>query len=902
MSLYDTIYGTSTVPDNINYTTGSPAVTYPDASFTNVLGTVFLPRIYGKDLSYLEIGSSGKIAVTLTDIHSFDISNTASVVSFTAENTEAFKFVPNDAQKTVAIADMATYSSGNYQQMQTSNSLGFNFVNDVQFSGAVNISGAMDLSGSLNLSGNLTVDSNVLIGGDTQFVGPATFSNNVLVNGKEQVLGTMQVTGVTSLSNDLLVSGKEILQGTLEVVSGTTLDSTLNVTGAASLSNTLNVTGATALDNTLNVVGAASLSNTLNVTGATTLTSTLDVTAASTLHNTLQVVGVTSLSNDLLVAGKEIVQGTLEVVSPTTLDSTLQVVGVASLSNDLLVAGKEIVQGTLEVVSATTLDSTLQVVGVASLSNDLLVAGKEILQGTLEVVSGAKLDSTLNVVGATALSNNLTILGNELLQGTLTVNGASAFTNTVTISNLIVTDQVSFTGSVPSVFENLVVNGLSTFNGHIDVNNSVGISNSLLVQGATRLNNELQVTGLAAFSNDVLINGTLQVVGKVALSNTLNVDAKATFNDAVVIGVNDAGVNVSSVYVGIGTATPTVTLDMGARADGIILPTGNSAARPTGVTGTIRYNSELQTYEGYGNGAWNGLGGVIDVDKNTYISAEDTPNANNNQLKFVTNGSQRMIIQADGTVGIGTDVNPSPSDYELYVKGKSHFNGFVNMNQNLTVENLINAQYLGIGVDAGVSNNLTVGGQVFADEYVAAGLMQFTAPTIKLNGNVEITGSLDTIATETITVEDLWITLASSGNSNAPTREGGLDDKSGILVEGLPSNLTVTASNAKFYEKSIRWNLGEGLGTKSLGQTSSFRDDPFWEVKGGALQISRYTSSNYGVDYTNSTSLDVPQIGYMFRINSNEQLEIVKNTVTSAGVRSGNIVATFGVIMPRLIV
>jgi hypothetical protein len=222
------------------------------------------------------------------------------------------------------------------------------------------------------------------------------------------------------------------------------------------------------------------------------------------------------------------------------------------------------------------------------------------------------------------------------------------------------------------------------------------------------------------------------------------------------------------------------------------------------------------------------------------------------------------------------------------------------MNQNLEVENLINAQYLGIGIDAGVSNNLTVAGQIFADEYVAAGTMQFTAPTIKLNGDVQITGSLDTIATQTITVEDLWITLASSGNSNAPTTEGGLDNKSGILVEGLPSTFTVTDSNAKYYEKSLRWNYGESNGTVSLGKSSSFRNDPFWELKGGAFEISRYSSSNYGLDLTNATDYDIPQVGFMFRINSNEELEIVKTTTTSAGVRSGSVISRFGVTMPRL--
>ncbi len=865
MSLYDTIYGTSTVSDNINYTTETPDVTYPDSQFTNVLGTVFLPRIYGKDLSYLEIGSSGKIAVTLTDIHSFDIGTSGGVIDFTAENSEAFKFVPKDALSTVAIADMTTYSQANYQQLATSNSLGFNFVNDVNFGGAVSITGTMDLSGNLDLASNLT------IGGTAQFVGSATFSNDLLVNGK------------------------------LEVVSPVKFDSTLQVVSSATFSNDLLV------------VGSETVQGDLTVQGNELIQGGLQVVLPSTFSNNLLVVGDETVQGDLTVQGDELVQGGLQVVLPATFSNNLLVVGSETVQGDLTVQGDELIQGGLQVVLPATFSNDLLVVGSETIQGDLTVQGDELVQGGLQVVLPATFSNDLLVVGSETVQGDLTVQGDELIQGglqvvlpatfsnNLLVNGVADFTNTVTISNLVVTDNVTFTGSVPSVFNNLVVNGVSTLNGKVDVNDAVGISNDLLVQGPTVLNNTLDVTGNATLSNDVLIKGTLQVMGAVALSNTLNVDAKSTFNDAVVIGVNDSGTNLSSVYLGIGTNTPSVTLDMSARTDGVILPSGTNSTRPTGVTGTIRYNTELQTYEGFGNGAWNGLGGVVDVNKDTYISAETSPNTNNDQLKFFTSNVQRMIIDDDGTVGIGTDVNPTPGDYALYVKGKTHFDGYVNMNQNFNVENLINAQHLGVGVDAGVSNNLTVGGQVFADEYVAAGTMQLTAPTIKLNGNVEITGSLDTIATETITVEDLWITLASSGNSNAPTVEGGLDDKSGILVEGIPSTFTVSASNAKYYEKSIRWNIGEGDGTKSLGQTTNFRDDPYWQFKGGSLLISRY-SSNYGLDYTDETNYDIPEVGYMLRINNNEELEIVKTTVTSAGIRTGTVISKFGVKMPNLVV
>lgn len=46
---------------------------YPLQDTFNTSATLHLPRIYGKDLTAFEIASSGKIAVTLSDVYSFDL-------------------------------------------------------------------------------------------------------------------------------------------------------------------------------------------------------------------------------------------------------------------------------------------------------------------------------------------------------------------------------------------------------------------------------------------------------------------------------------------------------------------------------------------------------------------------------------------------------------------------------------------------------------------------------------------------------------------------------------------------------------------------------------------------------------------------------------------------------------
>ena len=138
--------------------------------------------------------------------------------------------------------------------------------------------------------------------------------------------------------------------------------------------------------------------------------------------------------------------------------------------------------------------------------------------------------------------------------------------------------------------------------------------------------------------------------------------------------------SVNSGYIGIGTINPQYTLHVNA-SDAIKIPIGTSSERPTYLQkGLIRYNSETDQFEGYGAGnAWGSLGGIKDVDRDTYISSELTANADNDEIKFFTEGVERMIISNSvnsGYIGIGT-INPQAVldiRGNLAVSGNAYFN------------------------------------------------------------------------------------------------------------------------------------------------------------------------------------------------------------------------------------
>lgn len=110
--------------------------------------------------------------------------------------------------------------------------------------------------------------------------------------------------------------------------------------------------------------------------------------------------------------------------------------------------------------------------------------------------------------------------------------------------------------------------------------------------------------------------------------------------------------------VGIGTSNPGASLEIEG-VDAIMIPRGTTLQRPlTSKLGHIRYNTSLNTYEGFGAGnAWGSLGGVKDTNQDTYISAESFPTSNDDNLVFYNSNIERVRITKEGRFGVGTS-NP----------------------------------------------------------------------------------------------------------------------------------------------------------------------------------------------------------------------------------------------------
>lgn len=76
----------------------------------------------------------------------------------------------------------------------------------------------------------------------------------------------------------------------------------------------------------------------------------------------------------------------------------------------------------------------------------------------------------------------------------------------------------------------------------------------------------------------------------------------------------------------------------------LVIPVGDSNSRGNAAQGSIRFNTTISQYEGYDGTNWSSLGGVRDVDGNTYIVPELSAGSNENILYFFNNNTNTLRV------------------------------------------------------------------------------------------------------------------------------------------------------------------------------------------------------------------------------------------------------------------
>jgi hypothetical protein len=437
------------------------------------------------------------------------------------------------------------------------------------------------------------------------------------------------------------------------------LDQNLTVNGTTYLKDTnIGVIGTPA---TVTHIGGVTQTGDLFQTGNTEITGTLTVGSTiqfEDINIDNNVITTTVGDNDLLLEAA----GTGKVIVPVDdaeVTGTLTVVGTTStttINNTGTITSGIFSTGTIRITTnniTTTVGNTdlvLEASGTGRIyvpTNDVTI-GKTLTVSGLTTLVDTGITGTLTHVGATARTGDVTQTGNYILNGNLTVSNVAQFKDVNITDNVITT---TLTNS------NLQLGAAGT--GVISVpTNNVTIDNNLTVIGTTftaNINNSGTVTAGTFSTGNISINGnTIQTT---VSSSNLQLQAAGTgyiVLEQFDVQENEIRINTGSDMVLTPNGTGIVTVNS---TQSIKLPVGNTLARPTGEAGMVRFNSQLSRYEGYDGTNWIRIDGVEDADGNTKITAELTPGANDNTIRFYTNSTQVADLTSTRLNVIAVDVD-----------------------------------------------------------------------------------------------------------------------------------------------------------------------------------------------------------------------------------------------------
>ena len=139
----------------------------------------------------------------------------------------------------------------------------------------------------------------------------------------------------------------------------------------------------------------------------------------------------------------------------------------------------------------------------------------------------------------------------------------------------------------------------------------------------------------------------------------------------------------------------------------LVVPSGTTAQRGSAATGSIRYNTTTLTYEGYDGTNWGSLGGVKDVDQNTYIIPELSAGSNENILYFYNDGSNTVQLTTTALDFYSVDTIRSVTSEEFEITAQlMTFNSAETTLDNTATDTTFlhtSKQYFDLGLSAGLN-------------------------------------------------------------------------------------------------------------------------------------------------------------------------------------------------------
>lgn len=414
-----------------------------------------------------------------------------------------------------------------------------------------------------------------------------------------------------------------------------------------------------------------------------TITNDLVITSTTQSHNAST--GALQIRGGLGIVGNLYLDGTISLNNATgniNFDSSQS--SLSYTSGAIFISGGIGISTTINSSSVTS-GGAISIAGGAAIGKDVYIGGKCIILNSAAATSSQS--ASLVLYGGMGINGNVLSRSNDSPQIKLAPvnNGNETSVRFYTTNNYT---ETSNTGSSWTFGQNVNSIGVGNFaiaNSQYGNVLSATYNGSINLLGRTTIDNSVNSTsvddggaftvlGGASFKKDVFIGGVLNLgggtisggaggsseFGYLTLTSTeesvnLSSGSFVTFGGITIqCSTNSSSVTNGGSFLTAGGASIGKNLYIGGPI--LKIPVGNISQRPNPVeSGSIRFNSETSQFEGYGPGnAWGSLGGVVDIAQTTKILASASPSTTDGNLYFYTVDNERMRINSQGNVGIGT--------------------------------------------------------------------------------------------------------------------------------------------------------------------------------------------------------------------------------------------------------
>jgi hypothetical protein len=301
-------------------------------------------------------------------------------------------------------------------------------------------------------------------------------------------------------------------------------------------------------------------------------------------------------------------------INGTTRSTDIVTTGTAFIG-DVRISGNTV--HTVDPVLNLTTVGTDKVVSLKTLEIDDLRFDTNVISTT---ISNANIDIIPNGTGEVDIQANTNITGDLDVTGNVTADGDITVGGNVQLGDEA-TDTINIVAGITS-----------------DIKPATTATYNLGLPGK-RWNN---LHTASAWIDDIHIDAGV-------IENTISsADLELRTNGTGSIIVDEFIIKDNTIQ----TATSDITMTPGSgivdinTTGSVRIPSGTTAQRPSvPAVGMIRFNTTTSRFEGY-DGNWIVLTGVFDLDADTYITAELTPGANDNIIRFYSAGSEIASITA----------------------------------------------------------------------------------------------------------------------------------------------------------------------------------------------------------------------------------------------------------------